>query len=145
MEGGSVGFQIGATSTDVVALVMSERGMQRLMTDKFTIGADAAAAAGPVGRQVGAETDVELHAEILSWSRARGAFAGVSLKGVVVTHDQKANAELYGHPMSNHEVLSSTMRPPAAARPLIAELDRYSVKATPAGAAARERTNPPNH
>lgn len=126
VEGGSVGFQIGGTSTDVVMLVMSQRGMDKLTSDKFTLGADAAVAAGPVGRTAEAATDVELHAEILAWSRSRGAFAGISLKGATLRPDDKRSEELYGHKMSNREILTSNMAPPEAARPLIAELDKYS-------------------
>jgi SH3 domain-containing YSC84-like protein 1 len=126
VEGGSVGFQIGGTSTDVVMLVMSQRGMDKLTQDKFTLGADAAVAAGPVGRNAQAATDLQLHAEILAWSRSRGAFAGISLSGATLRPDDKRNEELYGHKMSNREVLTSNMPIPEPARPLIAELDRYS-------------------
>lgn len=126
MEGGSFGFQIGGSSTDVVVLVMHKEGMDRLMSDKFQLGADASIAAGPVGRTTTAETDAELHAEMLSWSRARGVFAGVALNGAVVKPDHDANDQLYGQKMSNREILSSNMPVPAAARPLVAELDRYS-------------------
>jgi SH3 domain-containing YSC84-like protein 1 len=138
VEGGSFGFQIGGSSTDIVMLVKSQRGMDKLMTDKFTIGADASAAAGPVGRTAAAETDAELHAEMLTWSRSRGVFAGVSLDGATMRPDQDVNAELYGHKMSNREVLTSNMPAPDAARPLIAELDKYSVRREGAGSAARE-------
>jgi lipid-binding SYLF domain-containing protein len=126
VEGGSVGFQIGGSSTDVVMLVLSQRGMDKLSADKFTLGADAEVAAGPVGRTAQAATDVELHAEILAWSRSRGAFAGISLKGATLRPDDKRNEELYGHKMSNREVLTGNMAVPEAARPLIAELDKYS-------------------
>jgi SH3 domain-containing YSC84-like protein 1 len=126
IEGGSVGFQIGGSSSDLVMLVMNQGGLDRLMSDKFTIGADATAAAGPVGRTAAAETDVELHAEILTWSRARGAFAGISLNGATMRPDDGVNTELYGKKVSNREVLASDMTPPAAAQPLIKELDKYS-------------------
>jgi SH3 domain-containing YSC84-like protein 1 len=126
MAGGSFGFQIGGSSTDVVVLVMHKEGMDRLMSDKFQLGADASVAAGPVGRTTTAETDVELHAEMLSWSRSRGVFAGVALNGAVVKPDHDANEQLYGQKMSNREILTSNMPVPAAARPLVAELDRYS-------------------
>jgi SH3 domain-containing YSC84-like protein 1 len=125
MEGGSVGFQIGGSSTDVVVLVMSQNGMDRLMSDKFQLGADASIAGGPVGRTAAAATDLELHAEMLSWSRARGVFAGVSLNGAVVRPDKSANQELYGRSMDNREILTSNTPPPAAAHRLIAELDKY--------------------
>jgi len=126
IEGGSFGLQIGGSSSDLVMLVMNQNGLDRLMSDKFTIGADATAAAGPVGRTAAAETDVELHAEILTWSRARGAFAGISLNGATMRPDDSVNMELYGKKVSNREVLSSDMAPPAAAQPLIKELDKYS-------------------
>ncbi|HJT89948.1 MAG TPA: lipid-binding SYLF domain-containing protein [Bryobacteraceae bacterium] len=137
MEGGSIGFQIGGSSTDVVMLVMDKRGMDRLMSDKFTIGADASAAAGPVGRTANAATDAELHAEILAWSRARGAFAGISLNGATLRPDKDVNSELYGHKMDNREILSSNMAPPPAAHQLIAELDKYSARREGRGTAAR--------
>jgi lipid-binding SYLF domain-containing protein len=105
---------------------MNQGGLDRLMSDKFTIGADATAAAGPVGRTAAAETDVELHAEILTWSRARGAFAGISLNGATMRPDDGVNTELYGKKVSNREILASDMTPPAAAQPLIKELDKYS-------------------
>lgn len=126
MEGGSVGFQIGGSSTDVVMLVMNRRGMDRLMSDKFTLGADASVAAGPVGRTAAAQTDVEMSAEILAWSRSRGAFAGISLNGATLRPDQPVNAELYGRSMGTREVLTGNVPPPEAARPLIGELDRFS-------------------
>ncbi|HEV3334729.1 MAG TPA: lipid-binding SYLF domain-containing protein [Bryobacteraceae bacterium] len=129
VEGGSVGFQIGGTSTDVVMLIMSQRGMDKLMSDKFTLGADASVAAGPVGRTAQAATDVELHAEILAWSRARGVFAGISLSGATLRPDDKRNEDLYGHKISNREVLNDNAPPPPAARPLIAELNKYSPRA----------------
>ncbi len=126
MEGGSVGFQIGGSSTDLVMLVMNKNGMNKLLGDKFTLGADASVAAGPVGRTAEASTDVKLDAEILAWSRSKGAFAGISLNGATLRPDEKTNEELYGHKMTNREVLMGNVAPPAAARPLIAELERYS-------------------
>jgi SH3 domain-containing YSC84-like protein 1 len=138
MEGGSFGFQIGGSSTDVVVLAMNERGIEHLMSDKFQLGADASVAAGPVGRTAAAETDLELHAEMLSWSRARGVFAGISLNGAVVQPDQSSNEQLYGHKMSNREVLTSNMPVPPAAHELIAELDRYSIHRERTGVSSRE-------
>lgn len=126
MEGGSVGFQIGGSDTDLVLLVMNRHGMVRLTEDKVQLGADASVAAGPVGRTTNAETDASLTAEILAWSRSKGLFAGVSLSGATLRPDADRNAELYGSKMSNKEVLMGTIPPPAAARPLIRELDRYS-------------------
>jgi len=126
IEGGSFGLQIGGSSSDLVMLVMNRSGLDRLMSDKFTIGAEASAAAGPVGRTAEAATDVELHAEILTWSRARGAFAGISLNGATMRPDDGVNRELYGKKVSNRGILASDMAPPAAAQPLIKELDKYS-------------------
>src|SRR5579863_5571552 len=97
LGGGSFGAQIGVESTDVVMLVMDRKGMEKLASDKFTVGADASVAAGPVGRTSAADTDASLHAEILSWSRAHGAFAGVSLDGTVVSKDGGEDRRLYGH------------------------------------------------
>jgi lipid-binding SYLF domain-containing protein len=126
MEGGSFGFQIGGSDTDLLLLVMNKHGMMRLTEDKVQLGADASVAAGPVGRTTTAETDASLSAEILSWSRAKGLFAGISLSGATLRPDGDRNKELYGTKMSNKEVLMGNMQPPAAARPLIRELDRYS-------------------
>ncbi len=135
LEGGSVGFQIGASSTDVVMLVMNRHGMEKLLQDKFTIGADASAAAGPVGRTAAAETNARMDAEILAWSRAKGLFAGISLKGATLRPDMDENAELYGRKLNNREIIMSDMKPPAAAQPLITELDRYSMRSNQGGAA----------
>jgi lipid-binding SYLF domain-containing protein len=126
LEGGSVGFQIGGSTTDLVLLVMNRHGMSQLMQDKFTLGADASIAAGPVGRTAAAQTDARLDAEILAWSRSKGLFAGVSLKGAVLRPDEKENAALYGHEMTSKEILAGNMKAPQGARPLITELDRYS-------------------
>lgn len=131
VEGGSVGFQIGATSTDIIMLVMNERGMRRLLEDKFTIGGDAAAAAGPVGRDVSAMTDLQLSADILSWSRAKGLFAGISLQGATMRNDKSANKELYGRDLENKDILMTGIKPPAAARPLLAALAKYSPHEAP--------------
>jgi lipid-binding SYLF domain-containing protein len=126
MEGGSVGFQIGGSDTDLVLLVMNRHGMVRLTEDKVQLGADASVAAGPVGRTSNAETDASMSAEILAWSRAKGLFAGVSLNGATLRPDADRNMELYGTKMSNKDVLMGSMQPPEAARPLIHELDQYS-------------------
>jgi lipid-binding SYLF domain-containing protein len=126
MEGGSVGFQIGGSATDLILLVMSRRGMDKLVGDKFTLGADASLAAGPVGRTANANTDVKMTAEILAWSRSKGLFAGISLNGATLRQDQDRNAELYGKKMDNREVLLGSMPAPPAAEPLIHELDKYS-------------------
>src|ERR1035441_6781138 len=125
VEGGSVGFQIGGSSTDVVMLVMNKKGMEKLLGDKFTLGADASVAAGPVGRTANAATDVRMDAEILAWSRSKGVFAGISLSGATLRNDADANSELYGRKIDNKEVLSGVVEPPVAAQGLRAALDKY--------------------
>jgi len=126
LTGGSFGFQIGGSSTDLVLLVMNQHGMDRLMGDKFTIGADASAAAGPVGRTAEAATDATLNAEILSWSRTRGAFAGVSLNGAVLAPDESEDRKLYGHDVHSRAILEGRESAPMPQNPLTAALDRYS-------------------
>ena len=126
VEGGSFGFQIGGSETDVIMLVMNERGMNRLLSTKFTLGGDATVAAGPVGRSTQAETDAAMTAEILTWSRARGLFAGISLSGATLREDSDWNNDLYGRKITNREIVTSTIAPPAPAKPLLAELNRYS-------------------
>ncbi|HEX3746284.1 MAG TPA: lipid-binding SYLF domain-containing protein [Bryobacteraceae bacterium] len=128
VEGGSVGFQIGGSSTDVVMLVMNRHGMQKLLGDKFTLGADASVAAGPVGRTADASTDARMNAEILAWSRARGVFAGISLKGATLRNDSDTNAELYGHRIDNKEIIGGAVEAPASAEALHAVLDKYSMR-----------------
>jgi lipid-binding SYLF domain-containing protein len=126
IEGGSYGLQIGGSSTDVFMLIMNDRGMNRLLADKFTIGGEAAAAAGPVGRNTSADTDVLLHAEILTWSRSRGVFAGLSLEGSTLRPDASENQKLYGRDISNREILEGDITVPPAGRQLIVTLNRYS-------------------
>jgi SH3 domain-containing YSC84-like protein 1 len=123
--GGSFGAQIGLDSTDVVMLVMNQKGMDRLAGDKFTIGADATAAAGPVGRTAAADTDASLQAEILSYSRTRGAFAGIALDGTVITTDRAEDRKLYGHEVSNKDIVRGTVRPPDAGDPMVPILEQY--------------------
>jgi lipid-binding SYLF domain-containing protein len=130
VEGGSVGLQIGISSTDLVLLVMNERGMKRLLTTKFTLGGDASVAAGPVGRDATAQTDALMTAEILSWSRSHGVFAGVSVDGSTLRNDIDVNTELYGKPWENRQILNSGLKPPAGAAKLIASLNKYSPRET---------------
>jgi lipid-binding SYLF domain-containing protein len=115
VEGGSVGFQIGASETDIVLLVMNDGGMKHLLSDKFTIGGEATAAAGPIGRDAAAQTDAMMNAEMLSYSRARGLFAGISLEGATLRPDEDADTELYGHSVTNREVLTGDFKVPAVA------------------------------
>jgi SH3 domain-containing YSC84-like protein 1 len=130
MEGGSVGFQLGASSTDLIMLVMNREGMNQLLKDKFTLGADASVAAGPVGRTANAKTDIKLDAEILAYSRSKGLFAGVALNGATLRPDGDEAARLYGKDVTNAKILGGKVAAPPAARPLTAELDRYSATST---------------
>ena len=125
VEGGSFGFQIGGSETEVVMLVMNKKGMDRLLSNQFTLGGDASIAAGPVGRTTTAKTDAAMTAEILSWSRSRGVFAGVSLSGATLREDTDTNKDLYGKPLSNREILDGSVKPPANAAALMAAVGKY--------------------
>jgi lipid-binding SYLF domain-containing protein len=114
-EGGSFGFQIGISDTDVVLLVMNDGGMRHLLSDKFTLGGDASVAAGPIGRDLTAQTDALMNAEILSYSRSHGVFAGISLQGATLRPDGATNRELYGRDATNREILTGDFQTPAAA------------------------------
>jgi lipid-binding SYLF domain-containing protein len=131
IEGGSFGLQLGASSTDVIMLVMNQGGMTKLMSDKFTVGGDASAAAGPIGRTVTANTDVLMKAEILSYSRARGLFAGLSLDGATLRPDGDVNRELYGTELTNLVILRGEVKRPAAAAAYLAQVQRFSGKGAP--------------
>jgi lipid-binding SYLF domain-containing protein len=126
VEGGGIGFQIGGSETDVIMLVMNERGVERLLSSRFTVGADASAAAGPVGRTAQAETDAMMTAEILTWSRSRGLFAGVSLQGATLRQDLDVNKELYGQPLENRTIVREQRPAPKSAAGLVSLLNRYS-------------------
>jgi lipid-binding SYLF domain-containing protein len=126
VEGGSFGFQIGASETDVALLVMNDGGMKHLLSDKFTLGGEATVAAGPLGRDAAAQTDAELHAEMLSYSRSRGLFAGISLEGATLAPDPGTNRELYGHDVTNREILTGEFKTPAVARRFEHALNRDS-------------------
>ena len=128
VEGGSFGFQIGASETDVVLLVMNEGGMKHILEDKFTVGGEAAAAAGPLGRDATAQTDAQMHAEMLSYSRSRGLFAGVSLEGATLRTDGETNRELYHHHASNREILTGDYKTPAVAGKFERALHRDSAQ-----------------
>lgn len=130
VEGGSVGFQIGASEQDVLLLVMNMTGMKRLLQDKFTLGAEATVSAGPLGRDASAQTDAILRAEMLSYSRSRGLFAGISLQGATLRPDEDANEELYGKKIGNKEILSGDLPAPAAAAKLETLLNRNSSRRT---------------
>jgi lipid-binding SYLF domain-containing protein len=127
MTGGSVGFQIGVSSTDVVLVFRSQRGVDEIVHGKFTLGADANVAAGPVGRNANASTDAKLHAEIYSYSRSRGLFAGVALDGTAITIDYDANASIYGADMTPRRIFEGGIRNvPAPIKAFRDRLGRYS-------------------
>ncbi len=128
LEGFNFGLQAGGAETDLVMLIMNRRGMRRLLKSKFTVGGDASAAAGPVGRTLAAGTDALFTAEILSWSRSRGVFAGISLDGATLREDRGVNKRLYGQPYRNRDILEGGLEVPAAARQFISLLNRYSAR-----------------
>ena len=128
IEGGSVGFQIGGSQTDLIMLVMNERGADKLLSSKFTLGAEGSVAAGPVGRTATAQTDAQMHAEILSWSRSQGLFAGLALEGATLRQDQDDNVKLYGRKLQNREIVTSGMAAPKAATRLLNLLNKYSAR-----------------
>jgi SH3 domain-containing YSC84-like protein 1 len=125
-EGGSFGFQIGASETDVVLLVMNHGGMKHLLSDKFTLGGDASVAAGPIGREATAQTDAMMNAEMLSYSRSRGLFAGISLQGATLRPDRESNKVLYSRDSTNREILAGDFKTPAIARSFERALRRES-------------------
>jgi lipid-binding SYLF domain-containing protein len=126
VEGGSVGFQIGGAESDVIMLIMSQKGMDRLLSSKFTVGGEATAAAGPVGRDATAQTDATMRAEILSWSRSRGVFGGIALQGATLRDDADVDKALYGGAVDRRDILTGKKDVPAAAKPLIDQLNKYS-------------------
>jgi len=135
IEGGSVGWQIGGSETDLIMLVMNERGMDKLLASKFTLGAEGSVAAGPVGRTATAQTDAQMQAEILSWSRTQGLFAGLALEGATLRQDLDDNATLYGKQLENRQIVTTKVRAPKSAAKLIALLNKHS---------PRERTSAPS-
>lgn len=129
LEGGSIGLQLGGQATDFVLLVMNERGAGSILSSKVKLGVDAAAAAGPKGRDAAAATDVTLRAEVLSYSRSRGLFAGVSLEGSTLRPDDDGNKRLYGKEIKAKDiVIASAVRPPASAALLLSSLNKKSPK-----------------
>ena len=128
MEGGSFGLQIGGSETDVIMLVMNEKGVDKLLSSKFTLGGDASAAAGPVGRTAQAQTDAQMRAEILTYSRARGVFGGISLTGSTLRPDNRTNKDLYGKELANREIVTSGMAAPQGAGKLLGLLNKHSPK-----------------
>lgn len=127
--GGSVGFQIGGQAVDMVMLIMNDDGMQHLLSSKFELGADASVAAGPVGRHAEGNTDWKMRAQVLTYSRARGVFAGVSLNGAVVKQDKDATREFYGHMVTFKAALTGEVEPPPAANPFLSTLANWAQEA----------------
>jgi len=128
-EGGSVGFQIGGQAVDLVMLIMNNDGMQHLLSSKFALGADASVAAGPVGRHAEGNTDWKMRAQVLTYSRARGVFAGVSLNGAVVKQDKDSTREFYGHMVTFRAALTGEVDPPPAANPFLTTLAQWAQEA----------------
>src|ERR1700674_3318156 len=126
VEGGSVGFQIGGSATDLIMLVMNDRGADKLLSSKFTLGAEGSVAAGPVGRTATAQTDAQMHAEILSWSRSQGLFAGLALEGATLREDLDDNATLYGSKLENRDIVTNGRRAPKSAAALLGLLNKQS-------------------
>jgi len=124
--GPSIGFQIGGTATDLIFLVMNPKGAEKLARSSAKLGADASVAAGPKGREAEAATDLRMGAEILSYSRSRGLFAGVSLEGAVIKQDHKGNKRMYGREIEPKEIMLQGVGVPAAAQPLVATLNKHS-------------------
>ena len=128
LEGGSIGFQLGGQATDFVLLVMNDRGASSLLSSKVKLGADASAAAGPKGRTAGASTDVVMRAEMLTYSRSHGLFAGVSLEGSTLRPDNDGNTDVYGSKLAAIDIVKGTVAVPSAAKPMVDELNEHSPK-----------------
>lgn len=126
LDGGSVGYQIGGSSTDIIMLFMNDHALQSLLGDKFKLGADASVAAGPVGRDAAADTDIRLRAEILTYSRSHGVFAGISLGGAVVQADRSGDHAMYGEDITRRQILDGHVTVPRHALALVHEIDSYS-------------------
>jgi len=129
VEGGSVGYQIGGSSTDIIMLFMNDHALQSLLGDKFKLGADASVAAGPVGRDAAADTDIRMRAEILTYSRSHGVFAGVSLNGTVVEADRSGDHAMYGEKVTRRQILDGAVKAPPSAQALVHEIDARSAQA----------------
>ena len=129
IKGGSFGFQIGGQAVDLVMLIMNNEGMQRLLSSQFALGADASVAAGPVGRHAEGNTDWKMRSQVLTYSRARGVFAGVSLNGAVVKQDKDSTRDFYGHMVTFKAALTGEVEPPAAANPFLSSLAKWAQEA----------------
>lgn len=138
ITGGSWGLQLGGQAIDLVMIVTNEKGMQQLLSSKFKLGADASAAAGPVGRDAAADTDLKLKSEVLTYSRARGAFAGIDLSGAAITQDKDETRVLYGKAIPFTDILDGKVPPPQSSETFLAAVRKYSAMATEQG-----RNQPP--
>ena len=148
ITGGSWGLQLGGQAVDLVMVVTNDQGMQHLLSSKFKLGADASAAAGPVGRDAAADTDIKMRAEVLTYSRARGLFAGIDLSGAVINQDKDETRLLYGSFVPFADILSGRVQPTSVSAPFLAAVRRYSVQSkessksdSDAGGAATSRSN----
>jgi SH3 domain-containing YSC84-like protein 1 len=126
VEGGSFGFQAGGQAVDLIMLIMNKNGMRHLLSSQFELGADASVAAGPVGRDTAGDTDWKMRAEVLTYSRARGLFAGVSLDGAVIKQDKPSTREFYGHMVSFPASLNGEVEPPASANAFLTSLANWA-------------------
>jgi SH3 domain-containing YSC84-like protein 1 len=126
ITGGSWGLQLGGQAVDLVMIVTNDQGMEHLLSSKFKLGADASAAAGPVGRDAAADTDIKMKAEVLTYSRARGLFAGIDLSGAAITQDKDETRLLYGHFVPFAEILNGKVQPPSVSEPFLTAVRRYS-------------------
>ena len=140
VTGGSWGLQLGGQAIDLVMVVMNEQGMQHLLSSKFKLGADASAAAGPVGRDAAADTDIKMKAEVLTYSRARGVFAGIDLNGSAVTQDKDETHILFGKFVPFTDILNGKVRPPAMSEPFLAAVRKYSEQSRESGQNRTEGT-----
>src|SRR5579864_2189129 len=127
--GGSVGFQIGGEATDLVMVIMNDKGMRNLLSSKFKLGADASVAAGPVGRHAGGDTDWKMRAEVLSYSRARGVFAGIALDGAAITQDEDETRALYGSKVPFTQILTGSIPPPSGSDSFLTTVKKYTAEA----------------
>jgi lipid-binding SYLF domain-containing protein len=127
--GGSWGLQIGGEAVDLVMLIMNKDGMEKLLSSKFKLGADASVAAGPVGRHAEGETDWKMRAEVLTYSRARGVFAGLTLNGAVIEQDREATLAFFGHDTTLRDILQGKVTPPSGSEPFLAAVKKFSAKA----------------
>src|SRR5579864_1938195 len=137
ITGGSWGLQLGGEAVDLVMIVTNDQGMQHLLSSKFKLGADASAAAGPVGRNAGADTDWKMKAEVLTYSRARGVFAGIDLNGAAITQDKDETRLLYGEAEPFAEILNGKVNPPPSAEPFLAAVRKYAGQAQEAKTARK--------